>query len=53
MSTPEDFESQRGSYQSVRQLLFSAIERRRPFSLVRIGDGESVILSPPPQRLES
>ena len=37
-------EMRRRSYSDVRQILFSAIEDNRPGSLIRIGDGESVIL---------
>lgn len=33
----------RSSYQQVRALLIRHYERRQPFSLIRVGDGESVI----------
>lgn len=41
---PPSLEAFRSSYEVVRSALLLAINKRRPFSLVRIGDGESVIL---------
>ena len=38
-------EMRRRTYKEVRELLFSSIQTRRAGSLIRIGDGESVILS--------
>lgn len=50
-------ERRRTSYAIVREALLSAIQLKRPGSLIRIGDGESVILSynpkSPPQDLSS
>lgn len=41
---PPSLEAFRSSYEVVRSSLLIAISKRQPFSLVRIGDGESVIL---------
>lgn len=40
-----NLESSRQSYSKVRELLRNALVRRLPFSLVRVGDGESVIFN--------
>lgn len=40
----KNLESLRISYQSAREVIKERIMRKKPFSLVRIGDGESVVL---------